>query len=135
MNRELCKALGLVYRQEFDVPYDNTIPDDAIDHFAPPVLRGKDAFWYGKTHSPESKNKMRKAKVGLKHTEEHKAKIRSFRHSEEAKMNISKNHAFKSGRPGHSERMTGDRNPGIIYKGKSWKIDQTTGKRIWIGEF
>ena len=73
------------------------------------------------------------ANTGKKLSEEHKQKIRSYRHTEQARLNIKKNHAFKNGRPGHSERMSGDKNPGIVYKGKSWKKDPTTGKRIWIG--
>jgi len=83
---------------------------------------------------PEVKEKMRQAKLGTQHTEEHKAKIRAFRHSEETKLNMSKNHAFKNGRPGHGDvvREFYKNNPNKSNAGKTWKKDPITGKRVWV---
>jgi hypothetical protein len=60
----------------------------------------------GKPWSIEMKEKFRKAKLGKKLTNSHKQKI-SISHM-------------------------GDLNPGKIYKGRSWKKDEITGKRIWL---
>ena len=60
----------------------------------------------GKPWSDNMKEKFRKAKLGKSLTEEHKRKI--------------------------SESHLGDLNPGKVFKGRSWKKDPITNKRVWL---
>jgi len=56
--------------------------------------RGKVHHWYGKTHSDETKQKLREINLGKKHTQETKDKIRKLKtglkSSQETKLKISK---------------------------------------------
>ena len=55
-------------------------------------------------------------------------------HTEEAKLNISKNHHFaKNGRPGHGTHLKNyfATHPEKTHKGKTWKVDPVTGKRTY----
>jgi hypothetical protein len=85
----------------------------------------------GRKFTIEQKEACRKRNLGKKLSESTITKLKAFRHSDETKANMKLHHAFKNGRPGHSERMSGERNPGIIYRGKSWTIDPISNKRIW----
>ena len=85
-----------------------------------------------------------KANQGKKHSESSKLKIAAAaskrKHSKET---IEKIRASRIGKPGSnkkrslefkkqvSEQMTGN-NFGRFFKGKSWKKDPITGKRVWI---
>ena len=60
----------------------------------------------GKKHSEQAREKMRISHLGITLTEEHKKNI--------------------------SISLTGELNPGIKYRGKSWIKDPITNKRIWI---
>ena len=134
MGKVLAEALGLEWRPEMDVAYDPTPPVGVKRASTKDIVpRGEEAFWFGRRHTPEQIEANRKAHLGLKKSEVEKAAKRRYKHTDKARLNISKNHAFKNGRPGHSERMSGERNPGVMLRGKTWKKDPVTGKRIWIG--
>jgi group I intron endonuclease len=83
--------------------------------------------------SVETKEKMRKSKLGVKLTEEHKSKIRAYKHTDSARINISRNHGFKSGRPGHGDKLREfyKNNPNKSMAGKYW-VKDITGKRVWV---
>ena len=122
--------MGIEWNFLMDIPFDDSIPEDAV--FSYGNGPGELAYWYGKNHNQETIRKISEAKKGTKLTEEHKQKIRAYRHTDEARLNIKKNHAFRDGRAGHSERMSGNKNPGVVYRGKSWIKDPISGKRIWV---
>ena len=82
----------------------------------------------GYFHSEESKKKMSEAQKGKKFTDEHKKNISlskiGTKHTEEWKTN-------------HSNRMKGDNNPMYgksAIKGKHWKLDPITNKRIYYDD-
>ncbi len=111
------------------------LPEGVTRLPGPPVPSGQDSYWYGRKHSPESIEANRQWHLGRRHTEEHNAKIRDYRHTKEAKLNIRENHHFaKNGRLGHGNVMREfyKQHPEMSSVGKTWKKDPITGKRIWM---
>jgi hypothetical protein len=128
VTKALCEKLGVVWRPEIDSIFDEKfIPDGTHASTKNVVPRGKDAYWYGKTMSHEIKQKISDTKTGTKLSEETKQKIRSYRHTDNAKLNISKNH---KGMLGKQHSLESRMKQSIATSKKGWKIDPNTGKRI-----
>jgi hypothetical protein len=128
--RGLAEALGLEWNPTMGDTLNLTRPEGCEKIPGPPVPKGKEAFWYGKSHTEETKEKNRRAHLGLKKSEEEKAAKRAYKHTEAARLNITKNHV---GMKGKSHTAESKQKMGAAFAGKSWKKDPVTGKRIWIG--
>jgi hypothetical protein len=84
----------------------------------------------GKKHSEESKQKMSEAHLGVETWNKGKTGV----YSEETLKKMSESskgqNAWNKGKT--CPQLAGNNNGAKKLKGKSWKIDKNTGKRVWI---